>query len=612
MAAAVVSLFLFLVLTSLEILRSAGEAGWSKECPSFDCGNFTAPGFLFTGSGKGRPGCGFFLIEGCNETMKKIQLEKGGRWYTVEGISQPNIITIRDNVLLQSPDCQFFANLPLPNIPSVSFSVLNSVAVLNCSKSTPNTAIPKDFTLSHRSCNNRSVYFRIQDGLAPITKWNVPSNCCLAIDSPLKSLSHTKDLFTQLTAKLSLGFEIQLDLLCRGCGKGGECPSSCTKNGKGLAISTVVLIIMSILIIRLRTYEKNCGSSNLSSEGNDNLKKEDCNDIEAFLRGNGPLAPKRYSFKEVKKMTNEYRDKLGEGGFGAVYKGKLSDGCQVAVKVLNNAKDNGEAFINEVASISKTSHVNIVTLFGFCFEGHKRALIYEFMSNGSLEKFICQETPSDTNRQLKWETLYQIAVGIARGLEYLHRGCNTRILHFDIKPHNILLDDDFCPKISDFGLAKLCPRKESMVSMTVARGTIGYIAPEVYFRSIGKVSHKSDVYSYGMMVLEMVGARENINVEFDHSSEYFPQWIYRRLELGEELAIWNITDEDDKERARKMIIVGLWCIQTDPSNRPPISRVLEMLQGNLDSLQIPPKPFFSSPQRLLTAANVGSSSSLIS
>ncbi|GLT91852.1 hypothetical protein SLE2022_097180 [Rubroshorea leprosula] len=311
-------------------------------------------------------------------------------------------------------------------------------------------------------------------------------------------------------------------------------------------------------------------------------------------------------------MTNKYRDKLGEGGFGAVYKGKLSDGCQVAVKVLNSAKDNGEAFINEVASISKTSHVNIVTLFGFCFEGHKRALIYEFMSNGSLEKFIRQENPLDTNRQLKWETLYQIVVGIARGLEYLHRGCNTRILHFDIKPHNILLDDDFCPKISDFGLAKLCPRKESMVSMTVARGTIGYIAPEVYFRSIGKVSHKSDVYSYGMMVLEMVGARENINVEFDHSSEYFPQWIYRRLELDEELGIWNITDEDDKERARKMIIVGLWCIQTDPSNRPPISKVLEMLQGNLDSLQIPPKPFFSSPQRLLTAANVGSSSSLIS
>ncbi|GKV54013.1 hypothetical protein SLEP1_g60523, partial [Rubroshorea leprosula] len=202
-------------------------------------------------------------------------------------------------------------------------------------------------------------------------------------------------------------------------------------------------------------------------------------------------------------------------------------------------------------------------------------------------------------------TLYQIAVGIARGLEYLHRGCNTRILHFDIKPHNILLDDDFCPKISDFGLAKLCPRKESMVSMADARGTIGYIAPEVFCRNIGRVSHKSDVYSYGMMVLEMVGERENVNFESNHSSEYFPQRIYKHLELDEELGIWNIRNEDDKERARKMIIVGLWCIQTNPSDRPPISKVLEMLQGNLDSLEIPPKPFFSSPPRLSTEVDVG-------
>ncbi|GLT91854.1 hypothetical protein SLE2022_097200 [Rubroshorea leprosula] len=310
-------------------------------------------------------------------------------------------------------------------------------------------------------------------------------------------------------------------------------------------------------------------------------------------------------------MTNKFKDKLGEGGFGAVYKGKLSDGCLVAVKVLNKAKDNGESFMNEVASISKTSHVNIVTLLGFCFEGHKRALVYEFMQNGSLEKFIYQENPLDKSHQLKWETLHHIAVGIARGLEYLHRGCNTRILHFDIKPHNILLDGDFCPKISDFGLAKLCPRKESMVSMTNARGTIGYIAPEVFYRSIGRVSHKSDVYSYGMMVLEMAGERENIkNTESDHSSEYFPQWIYRRLELDEQLGIWGIRNEDDIERARKMIIVGLWCIQTNPSDRPPMCRVLEMLQGNLDSLEIPPKPFFSSPPRLPSEVDVSSPSSL--
>ncbi|KAH7839691.1 hypothetical protein Vadar_007387 [Vaccinium darrowii] len=219
------------------------------------------------------------------------------------------------------------------------------------------------------------------------------------------------------------------------------------------------------------------------------------------------------------------------------------------------------------------------------------------MPNGSLDKFI-HDGGSLTCRQLGWEALYQIAVGIARGLEYLHRGCNTRILHFDIKPHNILLNEDFCPKISDFGLAKLCPQKDSIISLTGARGTAGYIAPEVFSRNFGGVSHKSDVYSYGMMVLEMVGGRKNISVEVDRTSEiYFPHWVYKRLELDEELGLYGIMDDESHVSARKMIIVGLWCIQTDPSHRPSMSRVMEMLEGTMEPLQIPPKPFLSSPSR---------------
>lgn len=151
---------------------------------------------------------------------------------------------------------------------------------------------------------------------------------------------------------------------------------------------------------------------------------------------------------------------------------KLEDESLVAVKVLKELKGNGEEFINEVASISRTSHVNIVTLIGFCFEKSKKALVYEFMANGSLEKFIFETNNLTGDYQLNCEMLYQIAVGVGRGLEYLHRGCSTRIFHFDIKPHNILLDENFFPKISDFGLAKICPRNESVVSMMTARGTI--------------------------------------------------------------------------------------------------------------------------------------------
>ncbi|XP_059434653.1 PR5-like receptor kinase [Corylus avellana] len=329
-------------------------------------------------------------------------------------------------------------------------------------------------------------------------------------------------------------------------------------------------------------------------------KKESLNHqtVEAFIRNHGPLVIRRYHYSDIKKMTNSFRHKLGKGGYGGVYKGMLQDGCLVAVKVLKESRGNGEEFINEVASISRTSHVNIVSLMGFCFEGSKRALIHEFMPNGSLEKFIYNKSPSKSDRQLEWETLYNIAIGIARGLEYLHRGCRTRILHFDIKPHNILLNENFCPKISDFGLAKICPREKSIVSMLGARGTVGYIAPEVFCRNFGGVSHKSDVYSYGMMVFEMVGGRRNIDVEIDHTSEiFFPHWIYKRLEQDEDLGLHGLMNEEDHEHVRKMIIVSLWCIQTNPSSRPSMNRVVSMLEGSLESLQIPPMPFLHSPSR---------------
>ncbi|XP_057736050.1 LEAF RUST 10 DISEASE-RESISTANCE LOCUS RECEPTOR-LIKE PROTEIN KINASE-like 2.7 [Arachis stenosperma] len=328
-------------------------------------------------------------------------------------------------------------------------------------------------------------------------------------------------------------------------------------------------------------------------------------DIEAFLKNYGVLTMKRYKFSDVKKMTNSFKVKLGQGGFGVVYKGKLSDGSNVAVKMLNPSKGNGKEFINEVASISRTSHVNVVTLFGFCFEGRKKVLIYEFISNGSLDKFIYRKEGVETTTLLSWDKLYQIAKGIAKGLEYLHRGCNTQILHFDIKPHNILLDENFCPKISDFGLAKLCPGKESLISMSDARGTIGYIAPEVWNRHFGKASHKSDVYSYGMMLLDIVGGKKNINVEGSQTSEiYFPDWIYKKLEQGTQLGPEDgVVAIEENELVKKMTIVGLWCIQTIPNDRPTMSKVVEMLEGSIDSIKMPPRPALSSPVRSIAKSS---------
>ncbi|KAK4422796.1 Rust resistance kinase Lr10 [Sesamum alatum] len=310
--------------------------------------------------------------------------------------------------------------------------------------------------------------------------------------------------------------------------------------------------------------------------------------IEKFLENYRALKPTRFSYSDVRRITNQFREKLGEGGYGIVYKGKLSNEINVAVKVLNNSKGNGEEFVNEVGTIGRIHHINVVRLVGYCAEGFRRVLVYEFLPNDSLEKFIFRAGLK--RNSLGWPKLQDIALGIAKGIEYLDQGCDQQILHFDIKPHNILLDHNFIPKICDFGLAKLCAKEQSVVTMTAARGTMGYIAPEVLSRTFGRVSYKSDVYSFGMLLLEMVGGRKNIDPEVNTSQVNFPQWIYNHLSIGEDLWI-NIEQEDDRSIVRKLTIVGLWCIQWHPTDSPSMKVAVQMLEGDGDNLDMPPNPF---------------------
>jgi len=319
--------------------------------------------------------------------------------------------------------------------------------------------------------------------------------------------------------------------------------------------------------------------------------------VEEFLQAHNNLMPIRYSYSEIKKMAKSFNDKLGEGGFGTVYKGTLQSGRLAAIKMLGKSKTNGQDFINEVATIGRIHHVNIVLLIGFCAQRSNRALIYEFMPKGSLNKYIFSTEESIV---LSYKKIYDIAIGVARGIEYLHRGCDMQILHFDIKPHNILLDENFTPKISDFGLAKLYPVDNSIVSLTAARGTLGYMAPELFYKNIGGVSYKSDVYSFGMLLMEMASRRKNVSAFVEHSSQiYFPTWVYDQLHNGKDIEMEYAT-EDEKEMIKKMIIVALWCIQMKPNDRPSMNNVLEMLEGEVECLQMPPMPTVSSPERLMT------------
>ncbi|XP_058004391.1 rust resistance kinase Lr10-like [Hevea brasiliensis] len=306
--------------------------------------------------------------------------------------------------------------------------------------------------------------------------------------------------------------------------------------------------------------------------------------IEEFLQNQQNMKPIRYSYSDIKKMTGGFKEKLGEGGFGCVYKGKLRSGHIAAVKMLSKSKTDGQDFINEVATIGRIHHTNVVQLIGFCAEGSKYALIYDFMPNGSLDKYLSSREGSIS---LSWDKLYEISLGVARGIGYLHRGCDMQILHFDIKPHNILLDENFIPKISDFGLAKLYATNDSINTLTAARGTIGYMAPELFYRNIGRVSHKADVYSFGMLLLEMAGKRKNLNALIENSSEtYFPFWVYDEVSSSKVVEISDDMEEITKI-AKLMVVVGLWCIQMRPNDRPPMNKVIEMLEGDLEGLQLP-------------------------
>ena len=226
---------------------------------------------------------------------------------------------------------------------------------------------------------------------------------------------------------------------------------------------------------------------------------------------------------------------------------------------------------------------------GFCPEEMRQALVCEYMPRGSLDKYIFS-----AKKGFSWDKLIEIALGIARGIDYLHQGCEMQILHFDIKPHNILLDSNFVPKVADFGLAKLYPRDKSFVPSRALRGTVGYIAPEMISRSFGVISRKSDVYSFGMLLLEMAGGRRNADPNAANSSQaYYPSWVYDKLTQQDNIGeISAHVDTEMHELERKLCIVGLWCIQMKSHDRPTMSEVIDMLEGSVDALQMPCRPFF--------------------
>ncbi|KAK4493251.1 hypothetical protein RD792_017873 [Penstemon davidsonii] len=293
-----------------------------------------------------------------------------------------------------------------------------------------------------------------------------------------------------------------------------------------------------------------------------------------------------FSFIELQEATNGFKEELGSGNCSTVYKGVLDNENRklIAVKKLGKIAEIAEVeFMAEVSSISKTNHKNLVQLLGYCDEGQNKLLVYEFMSNGSLASFLFE------NSRPKWYTRVQIACAIARGLCYLHEECSTQIIHCDIKPQNVLLDESLIAKISDFGISKLL-RPDQTRTTTCIRGTRGYVAPE-WFRNM-PITVKVDVYSFGILLLELICCRRSVQTDVENENEeILSYWAYdcykdRTLKLlvaDDEEAIYDI------KQFEKLLMISLWCIQEDPSLRPNMKRVLNMLEGSVE-VPIPPNP----------------------
>ncbi|KAL3640473.1 hypothetical protein CASFOL_015441 [Castilleja foliolosa] len=314
-----------------------------------------------------------------------------------------------------------------------------------------------------------------------------------------------------------------------------------------------------------------------------------------------PGLPVRFDYKELAIATEGFKNQIGSGGFGTVYKGTLHDGTDVAVKKITcmGSRANKE-FLTEIAVIGKIHHVNLVRLKGFCAYRGQRFLVYEFMSRGSLDRTLFNREPI-----LEWRERYEIALGMARGLSYLHTGCEHKILHCDVKPENILLHDNSQVKISDFGLSKLLSPEQSSL-FTTMRGTRGYLAPE--WLTSSSISDKTDVYSYGMVLLEIVRGKKNSSVQqmpsnnnnnnnnssttdssslsstgsaSVHQLVYFPLYALEMHEAGQylELVDPRLAGRVRSEEVERLVRVALCCVQEEPNLRPSMSNVVGMLEG---------------------------------
>ncbi|KAL4637849.1 hypothetical protein ACB092_03G106600 [Castanea dentata] len=298
---------------------------------------------------------------------------------------------------------------------------------------------------------------------------------------------------------------------------------------------------------------------------------------------------KLFPFETLVAATKDFHitHKLGEGGFGPVFKGKLEDGREIAVKKLSHSSNQGKKeFMNEAKLLARVQHRNVVNLLGYCVHGVEKILVYEYVAHESLDKLLFK---SNRRVEIDWKKRSDIIAGIARGLLYLHEDSHNCIIHRDIKASNILLDDKWAPKIADFGMARLFPEDQTHVNTRVA-GTNGYMAPEYVMH--GHLSVKADVFSFGVLVLELISGQRNSSFNLNVDAQNLLDWTYKLYRKGRHMEIMDPTlaSSAATEQVAMCIQIGLLCTQGDPQLRPTMRRVVVMLSKKPGNLEEPTRP----------------------
>ncbi|KAL9671201.1 hypothetical protein QQ045_008767 [Rhodiola kirilowii] len=368
-----------------------------------------------------------------------------------------------------------------------------------------------------------------------------------------------------------------------------------------IVLPTSLLIVFIVLIWwykdKLKAYYYR--SWGKSSVNNSMKKKDDSKEMSKVENlggegkdGTGPELP-LFNFKVVAAATDSFSEEnlLGKGGFGPVYKGKLPDGQEIAVKRLGGKSGQGfEEFRNEITLIAKLQHRNLVRLIGWCVEGEDKMILYEFMPNKSLDCFLFYAAKKP---ELDWKMRFAIVEGIARGLLYLHRDSRLRIIHRDLKASNILLDGEMTPKISDFGMARIFGVNQNEANTVRVVGTYGYMAPE--YAMEGMFSVKSDVYSFGVLLLEVVSGRRNTSFRLTEYSNLIQfAWTLWTEKRAMDLVDQAIKHSCNESEVLRCIQVAMLCTQDSPSYRPNMSTVIIMLESETANLPSPRPPSFTS------------------